>query len=154
MSTEPRQLAVLKSYADVVQTLRARRDELDVPQMVLDEITGLAAGHVSHLLQPHPMKLIGPVSWNLFEALGIRIIAVEDLRALARAMRSSAWRTRRQPQPIEPQAYPQAPGRITPANAVEMALRRAAALSSTRRAAIARKAAKARWRGSFRRRRI
>jgi hypothetical protein len=34
------------------------------------------------------MKHVGPVSWNIFEAVGIKIVAVEDPAALARSMRA------------------------------------------------------------------
>src|SRR5258708_31565042 len=102
----PRQLAVIRSYEDVLRTLRARRDELDVPHEIIDEIAGLAAGHTSKLLCPSPMKLLGPISWHVFEALGISLVAIENATALKRAMGRSAWRTRRQDQMLIAHAYP------------------------------------------------
>jgi hypothetical protein len=52
------------------------------------------------------MKMIGPVSWNILETLGIQIVAVEDPQALARAQRRSAWRRRRQDQTLPVHQYP------------------------------------------------
>jgi hypothetical protein len=140
-----RQLATLRTYDDLVQVIRARRDELDVPHEIIDDIAGLAAGHTSKLLTPRPMKLIGPVSWNVFEALGMSLVAIENGAALARSRRSHKWRQRRQDQMLAVEPYPQAPGRITTENASAMARKRAAALSAARRRQIARKAAQARW---------
>lgn len=78
-----------------------------MPHSIIEEIAGLATGNVSHILAPKPMKMIGPVSWNIFEALGLRVIVVEDLRALAKARRNSNWRERRQTQIVA--------GMLTPA---------------------------------------
>jgi hypothetical protein len=142
----PRQLAVLRTYQDAIQTLRARRDQLDVPHEIIDDIAGLPGGYTSKVLTPKkPMKHIGPISWNIFEAIGLRIVALEDPHALKRAMRNHNWRNRRQDQMLAVEKYPQAPGRITTENAAEMARKRAAALSPAKRKRIARKAAQARW---------
>jgi hypothetical protein len=103
-----RQLAVVRSYNDLVATLRARRDQLDVPHEILDEIAGLASGHTSKLLAPSRIKYIGDMSWHLFEVLGLKVVVIEDPAALARMRRRSAWRTRRQQQSLGPPAqYPQ-----------------------------------------------
>jgi hypothetical protein len=59
-------------------------------------------------LQPKPIKYLGPVSWNIFEALGLRVVVLEDPAALAKAKRNSAWRTRRQTQPLPITTYPDA----------------------------------------------
>jgi len=59
------------------------------------------------VLSPKPVShLIGRVSWNIFEALGLRVLVIEDTAALAKAQRSSAWRTLRQPQVMPVTAYP------------------------------------------------
>jgi hypothetical protein len=142
---EPRQLATLRTYDDLVQVIRARRDELNVPHEIIDDVAGLPGGYTSKLLTPRPIKLIGPISWHVFEALGISLVAIENAAALARSRRSHKWRNRRQGQMLAMQNYPQVRGRITTENAAEMARKRAAALSPRKRRAIARKAARARW---------
>jgi hypothetical protein len=48
------------------------------------------------------------VSWNIFEAVGIKIVAVEDPAALARLMQRSCWRTRRQSFMLPVHEYPPA----------------------------------------------
>jgi hypothetical protein len=147
--TAARELAVLRTYSDAVALLRRRRDELGVPQDVIDEVTGLTTGHTAKLLAPKTQKHIGAVSWNVFEALGIRLIAVEDLQALAKTMRNRHWRTR---SPNNPGAasitasIAEALGRFTRKNAAEMARKRAASQTPEERARIARKAIRKRWR--------
>src|SRR5258708_6846526 len=102
----PRQLAVLRTYADVLRVIRARRDELDVPHEIIDDIAGLPGGYTSKLLTPKkPMKVIGRVSGNVSEAIGVKIIGVEDPHALQRAMRNHTWRNRRQDQPLAVVSY-------------------------------------------------
>jgi hypothetical protein len=140
-----RQLATLRTYDDLVQVIRARRDELDVPHEIIDDIAGLAAGHTSKLLTPRPMKLIGPVSWNVFEALGMSLVAIENGAALARSRRSHKWRQRRQDQMLSTHAYPgREPEKFKALGAIG-GLRRAKKLSPAQRRKIARKAARARW---------
>jgi hypothetical protein len=103
---QPRQLAVLQSYDDLLATLRARRDELDIANEIIDEIAGLTRGHASKLLGHRPSKFFSFISWSVFEALGMRVIVVEDAQALARAQRRSAWRKRQQTQALPTHAYP------------------------------------------------
>jgi hypothetical protein len=45
MADQPRALAALRSYSDLVQCLRARRDELDISNETIDELAGLTEGH-------------------------------------------------------------------------------------------------------------
>src|SRR5258708_27330512 len=112
----PRQLAVIRTYEDVLRVIRARRDELDVPHEIIDDIAGLAAGHTSKLLCPRPLKHLGPISWSIFEALWLSLVAIENAAALSRARASHRWRNRRQEQILAVHRYPQAPGQITPEN--------------------------------------
>src|SRR5258706_12020068 len=102
----PRQLAVIRTYEDVLRVIRARRDELDVPHEIIDDIAGLAAGHTSKLLCARPMKLLGPISWNVLEALGVCLVAIENGAALERSRHNHKWRNRRQDQMLTAHAYP------------------------------------------------
>jgi hypothetical protein len=52
------------------------------------------------------MKHVGPVSWNIFEAVGIKI--VRSPAALARSMQRSCWQTRRQSFMLPVHEYPPA----------------------------------------------
>jgi hypothetical protein len=92
-----------------MRVLRARRDELDLPHEIIDDVAGFTAGHTAKLLSTdamgRPRKGLGRVSWNIFEGLGLRVTVLEDPDALARAKRRSAWRTRRQGQPLPVTTY-------------------------------------------------
>jgi len=44
MADAPRQLAEIRTFEDVSAVLRARRDELDIPNEVIDELAGSPAG--------------------------------------------------------------------------------------------------------------
>jgi hypothetical protein len=105
---QPRQLAVLRTYEDGLAVLRARRDELDISNEVVDEVAGLARGHTSHLIAHRPSRGLRGISWNIWEALGLKVVVLEDPAALARAKRRSAWHNRRQHQPLPVHAYPSA----------------------------------------------
>ncbi len=50
MAEQARTFAVLRTCDDLVKVIRARRDELDVPHEILDEIAGLHGGYTSKLL--------------------------------------------------------------------------------------------------------
>ena len=50
--TEPRQLAVVHQYDDLIEALRRRCDELGIPFEVADEVAGLPDPPIYH---PKPM---------------------------------------------------------------------------------------------------
>ena len=83
--TSARTLATVRDYGGLVEALRARCDELNVAGITLDDLAGLAVGHVNKLLCPQPMRVLGPVSLPaLLGALGLQLIVAEDPEALAR----------------------------------------------------------------------
>jgi hypothetical protein len=80
-----RQLGVARSYDELHQILRARKDELNVSCITLDEAAGFTPGHASKLLAPRPLKRLGPLTLGLMlQALGLQLIVVEDAEALKR----------------------------------------------------------------------
>jgi hypothetical protein len=82
-STERRQIAIVKSYGELVTALRARSDELQVTRETLDHITGLQNGYAAKLLAPVPIRMLGRISLGpMLAALGMSIVLVEDLSAL------------------------------------------------------------------------
>lgn len=146
--TEPRRLAVVRSYTEMVEALRARCDELQIPHAVVDAIAGLQDGYTSKVLSPKPFngKGLGPVSWGILEVLGLRVMLVEDWAGLQRMIRRPDWRERRHARSASITAsIAPTMGWITAENAGYLAKRRAEKLAPNRRAKIARKAAKARW---------
>lgn len=78
--TEPRQLATVNEYTELMAALRARATELNVSRETLDAVSGLQAGYCAKLLAPVPIRAIGPSSLGpLLQALGLALIVVEDL---------------------------------------------------------------------------
>lgn len=75
----------IRSYSDLVDVLRRRKQELDIAFATIETISGLQDGYVSKLMSPRPSKLFGELSLTLIlETLCLRIIVVEDDEALAR----------------------------------------------------------------------
>lgn len=70
----------IRQYGELIDALVARRIELGLSQMVLDERTGLPSGYVGKLeawLHKESGRGIGPVSLPLIlEALGLAIVLV------------------------------------------------------------------------------
>lgn len=89
--TEPRQLAIVRSWDELHAALRARADELRWSRLALDEIAGLADGHVAKLLAPVPIKGMGAKTFGpVLGAMGLLILVCEDPVALAAARRFAA----------------------------------------------------------------
>jgi hypothetical protein len=83
--TEPRQIAVVRSYDELLGALRARAADLNVSRLVFDEISGLQGGYVSKLLSPVPVKGLGRTSMGLLlSAMGLALVVIEDTETLAK----------------------------------------------------------------------
>jgi hypothetical protein len=90
-----RPIVVVGSYPELIAALRKRCDELSVPMETIDAIAGLPDRLTSKILAPKPQKFLGPLSWTMVEAMGLRIALVEDRPALVRLRRLSKWQARR-----------------------------------------------------------
>ncbi len=143
-------LAVVTDYDTLHAALRARKDELDLSCETIDKAAALGAGHVSKILAPQQIKKPG---WQtlgfLLPALGMKLALLEDADALEQLRKF-------------PKREVETPGRSVPwgrsGKQTVRSLRwvrrisskggqaRARALTPARIRAIARKAAKARWR--------
>lgn len=78
---------VCDDYSDVIMALRDRAVALQIKRADIDQLAGLATGHAGKLLSPRPTKGLGPTSWGpTLEALGLRLILVEDTAATARTV--------------------------------------------------------------------
>jgi hypothetical protein len=148
--TEPRRIAVVRSYDDLVVALRGRVDELKVAQIGLDEELHLARGHVNKLIGPVPVKSLGRETLGpIIQALGLVMILEEDPIALQIAARM-ARRKRKQSNADDgmltlKRRKPRGYWRKDKAWGRTLAARRFLILSPARRRMIARRAAKARW---------
>jgi hypothetical protein len=54
---------------------------------MIDDLAGFASDYAAKLLALNPKKFIGPVGWNIFEALGLKVVVIEDPIALTRSKR-------------------------------------------------------------------
>jgi hypothetical protein len=139
----PRQLAIVRSYDDLRQALRARSGELKITSAELERRAGLADGHAATLLARRGRKRLGRTSWELtLAALGIVLIAVEDSEAVAEIERLICSQASSQ---ASPAPHWRDRNRKRHAWARRMAALRAIKVPAERRSEIARAAAQARW---------
>lgn len=87
----------IRSMAELLAALRARRDELQLTHETLDAIAGWPSGYASKLLAPEPIKNLGWQSLGLgLGALGIALVVVEDKDQ--RKLVEKRWIRRERPQ--------------------------------------------------------
>jgi hypothetical protein len=146
---------IVKSLPELLQTIRARRDELQLTNATIDDIAGLADRHTSKILAGHfPSRNLGRISFPaVLGALGLgigAIVLLEDAEQIA--LVSKRWARRKR------ELFRTGKARIGAkliARAKPVVLRdlsklgnaaRQALLPGMQRSAIARKAALARWR--------
>jgi hypothetical protein len=77
--------AEIRTYADLVRALRARKEQLDLSYVTIEAVGGLTPGYASKLLSPRASKGFGEVSLALvLQVLGLKLLLVEDEEGLAR----------------------------------------------------------------------
>ncbi len=140
-------------YAGLMAALLARMLELDTTCESVDEVAGLPDRYVSKLFAPVPIKGIGRKSLGpLLRALGIKLILVEDSGIMGRVREELsrretvnrnyyAGRKVQATRPRKRNTFPSGPD-----FARVMRARQLLTQTPKQRSAIARKAAKARWR--------
>jgi hypothetical protein len=80
-----RALAVARDYDELLAAIRARRDALKVPHLVIDDVAGLQTGYASKLLADPPIRNLGAVTLGpLLGTLGLAIALVHDGAALVK----------------------------------------------------------------------
>lgn len=139
--------ATVTDYDSLIAALRARADELNVSRLAIDERAGLQSGYTAKLLAGEGGRGLGRLSLGcLLGALGVKLIMVDDPAAAA----TIALMPKRDLRAVR---HKQAAARITARmglftaeNAGEMGARRWLGIPENKRAAIARRAARARWR--------
>lgn len=71
-------IGVARSYEDIVAACRSRRQELGLPQLVVDEIAGLQSGYVGKIECGD--KRLGAMSLPcLLGALGLELVVVRTV---------------------------------------------------------------------------
>jgi hypothetical protein len=85
MTDQPRELGEVYSYTDLHRLMRLRAAELKISRSEIDRLAGLASGHAGKILAPRPLRRAGDQTIPfLLPALGMKLIAVEDLQAVER----------------------------------------------------------------------
>ena len=75
----------IRNYQELHLALRERAEQLGVSRLTIDDVSGLPSGYSAKLLAPVPIKRLGPLSFGLMlQALGLKLVVVEDREALAR----------------------------------------------------------------------
>jgi hypothetical protein len=152
MTTEPRQLAIVRDYDSLHVALRARADELNVSRESIDDAAGFQSGYSGKLLAGTPIKRLGAVTMGpMLTVLGLMLVVVEDPDAIERFTTRLTKREHAGNDVLavgrrkKRRRYP----KLGPEWGRRMRARQMLLQSATKRKQIARKAARARW-GSMR----
>jgi len=82
---EPRVIATFGSYAEMLEAIRARVDELQIHGERFDNFAGLPDGYFAKLVGARPIRRLGMVSFApVLAGLGLKCQFVEDQAATAR----------------------------------------------------------------------
>jgi hypothetical protein len=96
---------LIRDLDDLVEAIRARRDELNISHETIDHLAGLQSGYAGKLLAPVPIRRLGPMSLAaVLGALGVGLIMVEDVEAVERVR--GRWKKRRRVQRKAPAPKP------------------------------------------------
>jgi hypothetical protein len=146
-ANQPRVLATVRNYAELITAIRDRIVELNTTSEVVDFVAGLPLRYSAKLLAPNPPRTIGSLSLGpLIGALGLALVVIEDREQLERIRhRLEPCKKKRMP--------PVASERKKPINGWSqwMQFQRNLSLSAEERSRLARHAARMRWAGSHRR---
>jgi hypothetical protein len=78
-------IGVADDYASLVAVLRARKEALNISFECIDAVSGVCSGYAAKLLGPTPCKSLGTMSLGaILQTLGLKLLIVEDVAALAR----------------------------------------------------------------------
>jgi hypothetical protein len=81
----PRVVASVSHHHELLRAIRDRVAELGITHETLDAVAGLQSDYASKLLADPPLKHANPyIQFILFQALGMKLQAVEDPEAFAR----------------------------------------------------------------------
>jgi hypothetical protein len=76
---------LVRSYEDLHSVFRQRAQELDLPRLELDRISGLSPGYSAKLLAPRPLKRLSAGTFALLlPSLGLQLRVEQDHEAMRR----------------------------------------------------------------------
>jgi hypothetical protein len=91
--------APIRSMPELVDAIRARRDELNISHETIDNIAGLQSGYTSKLLGPIQLKGFSHMSLGaVLGALAMGLMPVEDVEQRAKV--EGRWQKRKRPQKL------------------------------------------------------
>lgn len=144
-------LAIIRSQDDLVEAMRARKDELGLSNQFCDEVGGLSSGHTDKVIGPSRTKPMSRMMMDLMlEMLAMELHAYPNLEAAQRM--ESRWQGRetRNVRPDGVKVSKKLLARAKPLVLKDLSALGVAArkdmLTGEHRSRIARKAARARWR--------
>lgn len=151
--SERRQLAFVKDYDGLIEALKRRACELDLTNQTIDELAGLQSGYTGKLFGPRQGRSLGGVSFGLMlQTLGVGVVLVEDPEALARI--AARYEKRKvAPRMLPNRSIPKATWLLGTRQARKLNKIRTEKLTPAKRSAIAKKAAKTRWKNVRKKRR-
>ena len=86
-------MTVIRSHADLIEALRARKNELGLSNRLCDDLGGLTSGHTDKVLGPTGTRGLTPLTLDVFlEMFAVEIVLRPNLEA-ARRM-ESRWEQR------------------------------------------------------------
>jgi hypothetical protein len=89
---------MIRGMPDLLDALRARREELQLTCERLDDIAGFPGGYSAKLLAKNPIKNLGWLSFGLaLDSMGVALVMVENPEQIKRV--KSRWVARQRPQP-------------------------------------------------------
>lgn len=95
----------IRSMSELLDVIRARRDELNISHETIDNIAGLQAGYTSKMLAEKPIRGVGYMSLGaVLGSLGIGLAVVEDTEQRAKV--ETRWQKRKRPQKLAPLSIP------------------------------------------------
>jgi hypothetical protein len=78
-------LGCINDFAGLQRIMRERKDQLGISNNCLDELAGLSDGYANKLMARPPAKNLGTLTFDLLlQALGLKLIVVEDLETMQR----------------------------------------------------------------------
>src|SRR4051812_42695572 len=76
----------IKNYDELIDLCNQRAAELQLTRAQLDELAGLQEGYSSKVLRKSQLKKLGPISFHLFGALGVRLFCLQSDAATERTL--------------------------------------------------------------------
>lgn len=145
--SEPKIFAYFANDEELVEACRRRAAELGKSYKDIDDLANLSEGHTGHLLAVPQLCRFGPISrFAVPWALEMRFALVEDRDAMREAKRRDERAVRRGKSHFRNAKALSMLESFARENGKKGAIVRLQKLSPERRSAIARKAARARWR--------